>query len=63
MGMDSSAANVGELGDFVPMTDEQLNDLVDRWHAGEGSDRPLHEFLGWTKEEYMVWVRTGARTR
>ena len=32
-----------------------IDDYVDQWHEGE-SDRPLHTFLGMTREEYGAWV-------
>ena len=31
---------------------DDLDDLVDRWHKGEGGSMPLHEWLGMTWEEY-----------
>ena len=33
------------------------DDMVERWHNGEGADRPLHEFLGMTWEEYGAWLK------
>lgn len=38
------------------MREERLDDLVGRWHAGEGAGRALHEFLGWSLAEYAAWV-------
>lgn len=32
-----------------------IDDYVAEWHEG-GSDEPLHEFLGLTKDEYALWV-------
>lgn len=47
------------------MTDEELDDLVDAWHAGEfsgqGLDEVVMEHTGWTAEEFCHWVSTGAR--
>jgi hypothetical protein len=31
---------------------EALDDLIDRWHEGEGREMKLHEWLGMTREEY-----------
>ncbi len=36
--------------------DEQMDDIVDRWHKGEYGDKPLHECLTMTLEEYAKWV-------
>lgn len=36
-------------------TTEEVLEAVDAWHEGD-SELPLHEFLGWTKEEYNRWV-------
>jgi hypothetical protein len=33
-----------------------LDALVDRWHAGGGRGKPLHDFLGLTWDEYRLWV-------
>jgi hypothetical protein len=38
------------------MTDEEIDNLIDRWHNGEGGDIDLHEFLGMTYEEYQEFV-------
>ena len=38
-----------------PLTEDDIDDLVDTWHAG-GTGMPLHEFLGLTREEYAHWV-------
>lgn len=41
-----------------------LNDLVAAWHkSGPGETRPLHEYLGMTREEYAHWARTGRTTQ
>ena len=34
---------------------DEIDDYVDRWHEGD-SRLPLAEFLGFTPEEYAVWV-------
>lgn len=33
-----------------------VDDYVSRWHDGH-SNKPLHEFLGMTIEEYCIWVK------
>jgi hypothetical protein len=40
------------------MTEKQIDDLIDEWHTGEHSIK-IHEFLGWTLEEYKIFVETG----
>ncbi len=37
------------------MTNEEIDDLINKWHKGDFSC-PLHEFLGWTEEEYAKWA-------
>ena len=34
---------------------EEINNDIDRWHAGESSVE-LHEFLGLTHSEYVIFV-------
>ncbi len=39
---------------------EQIDDFVDRWHAGSDAwarKTPLSEYLGLTNAEYEAWVR------
>jgi hypothetical protein len=37
--------------------EERVDDAVDRWHRAPGElDVPLHEYLGWTWDEYAEWV-------
>lgn len=36
-----------------------IDDLVDRWHAGDGGGASLREFLGMTPAAYDEWARTG----
>jgi hypothetical protein len=40
------------------VNEKELDDLIDRWHNGEGRDEALHEFLGMTWEEMDRWIRT-----
>lgn len=37
-------------------TESVFDDKIDEWHEGD-SDLPLHEYLGLTKEQYMLWLR------
>lgn len=40
--------------------ERHINDLIDLWHLDlVGRDQELHEFLGWTWEQYTSWVETG----
>jgi len=39
------------------VTEENIHDLIDEWHNGD-SNQELHEFLGFTFEEYARWVET-----
>ena len=34
---------------------DEIDDFVDRWHDGDATI-PLHEFLGFTWDEYALWV-------
>lgn len=38
-----------------------VNGLVDAWHEDEDTTLELHEYLGMTWEEYVQWVRNGAK--
>jgi hypothetical protein len=35
---------------------EQIDDIIDKWHAGEIKCEHLHDALGWTWEQYKYWV-------
>jgi hypothetical protein len=37
------------------MTNDEINDKIDKWHDGE-YECSLHEFLGMTFAEYSIWV-------
>jgi len=37
---------------------ERIDDLVTRWHDGEGKGWGLDEWLGLTSEEYGMWLET-----
>lgn len=36
-----------------------LDRLVDEWHNGAGAEEALHEYLGWTWDEYRAYVERG----
>ena len=40
------------------MNNAQIYDKIDEWHDGAGLNMELHEYLGWTEDEYWDWVRT-----
>ncbi len=42
------------------MSDDELQDRVDAWHAAD-TEMSLPEWLGMTDEEYARWVETGER--
>ena len=37
-------------------TEEELDDLVEKWHAEENAAMSLYEFIGVSREEYFKWV-------
>jgi hypothetical protein len=41
------------------VTDDEIDDLVERWHQGAGGRQELHEFLGMTWDEYAEFTRAG----
>lgn len=36
---------------------QEIDDAIERWHEGSGMDVPLHEYLGWTWDEYRAWLQ------
>ncbi len=38
------------------MTDEEIDDVVDRWHKHEWRRLELWQALGWTRRAYRQWV-------
>ena len=51
-----------ELNEFIELAkrgyDEVLQDKVSEWHISDDSEtRPLHEYLGMTREEYADWLK------
>ena len=45
------------------VTDDEIDDLIEQWHAGEFPSRPLEEVIqsrtGWTKVQYGRWLMRG----
>ena len=50
------------MSDFITMClsgeahPEEIDEFVNQWHDS-GSDLPIHEYLGMTRDEYLSWVR------
>lgn len=42
-------------------TDDEIDAAIERWHSGHGMGQQLHEYLGWTWEEYGHWVETNEK--
>ena len=40
-----------------PLSEQELNDKIDAWHDSD-FEHALHEYLGWTWEQYAHWVET-----
>lgn len=41
-------------------TEDEINDAVDAWHSGGAeTGEHLHEYLGWTWEQYSAWAERG----
>jgi len=39
--------------------EDTINDAIDAWHNGKGYGVTLHDYLGWTWEEYAHYVENG----
>lgn len=39
------------------VTEDQIDDFIDDWHAGKTDADDLHEYLGLTWGEYAEWVK------
>lgn len=39
------------------LTEEDILDRIDLWHEDTSTDLELHDYLGWTWEEFVAWVR------
>lgn len=44
--------------ELTPVERVQLDDLVEHWHRCNHDDRPLHEILGLTWNQYRHWFET-----
>lgn len=46
-----------------PLTQDEINAKIGLWHEAPSdshiADMPLHEYLGWSWEQYKRWVETG----
>ena len=40
-------------GEALP---EDIDDYVDAWHDSPNESRPLQEFLGFSSDEYALWI-------
>jgi hypothetical protein len=38
--------------------EDEIEDLIHQWHNAN-TLKPIWEFMGWTYDEYKVWVETG----
>ena len=38
---------------------DDIDDFIDAWHDGGGAEQsmPLHEFLGMSQADYILWVQ------
>jgi hypothetical protein len=55
--MSSSSESFVSLAISGHATADQIDDYVDRWHSEPGN-LSLHEFLGMSRDEYALWVRS-----
>lgn len=46
----------------IEVTEENINDLIGKWHESD-SELELHEYVGFTWEQYARWVETGNLTK
>ena len=49
---------IEEEKSFMPIyyTEEELDDLVSKWHKGSADGAEIYEYLGVSKEEYAKWM-------
>jgi hypothetical protein len=46
------------------VTDDEIDDRIDEWHTMDDAEYialgepALHEYMGWTWEEYVRWVES-----
>lgn len=43
--------------------EDKVDDAIDKWHGDGDTGIELHDFLGWTKEEYFKYVEDGTIPR
>ena len=36
---------------------DEIDDFVDKWHESD-SESPIYEFLGMTRYEYFLWLKS-----
>lgn len=41
-----------------PDRNRRILDAIDHWHEAHAIGQPLHDYLGWTEDEYASWVQT-----
>jgi len=42
---------------MIPLDDEDaIDQAVEEWHSGDGQGLELHEFLGWSEDEYSEYM-------
>ncbi len=41
------------------VNESDIDDFIEGWHSGDGSDLELHDYLGLTKEQYRSYVVDG----
>lgn len=39
-----------------PANEEAVDAAVGAWHEGDGLGMSLHEYLGWSWEQYKEWM-------
>ena len=37
---------------------DEIDDFIDKWHAGDGGSDSLHKYLGFTWRQYCQWVES-----
>ena len=42
-----------------PVSTDDIDDAVERWHELPEDGKSLHEYLGMTWDEYCEWVQDG----
>jgi hypothetical protein len=43
----------------IDLTADAIDDRIDAWHDDGGTNLELYEYLGWTKQQYEIWLYTG----